>query len=363
MTGSGVTIVEARLLSRHAVGVDLDPLAVRIASAKTSDCDPFCLLEAGQQSLRTARRANRLHDPRQMLLSPFDQQTQHFIDYWFTGDTQRELLGLLSAIDSQPDPIIRRFLRVLFSSTIVTKSGGVSRALDLAHSRPHRVLDKPPRSALAMFESQLNKAVKAVQEIAPVPKATASALRSDCRSLPLASNSVDLIVTSPPYANAIDYMRAHKFSLVWFGRGVKELSSLRGNYIGSEKSQALDHFTLPEDVERSITYLESLDERKAQVLRKYFRDMRLALKEMHRVLKSNRAAVIVVGPSTMRGVRISTQEWLASIAQDLGFHVVDIARRSLDRNRRMMPVGFARNSESVIEQRIHEEFVIGLVKP
>lgn len=40
--------------------------------------------------------------------------------------------------------------------------------------------------------------------------------------------SVDLIVTSPPYANnAIDYMRAHKFALVWFGWKIDDLARIR----------------------------------------------------------------------------------------------------------------------------------------
>jgi hypothetical protein len=90
--------------------------------------------------------------------------------------------------------------------------------------------------------------------------------------------------------------------------------------------------------------------------------MELALREMHRVLKPDRAAVVVVGPSTMRGQRIETHQHLASIAAGLGFQVLGVVRRALDRDRRMMPVGFARNSNSIIEQRIHEEFVIGLVK-
>ena len=90
--------------------------------------------------------------------------------------------------------------------------------------------------------------------------------------------------------------------------------------------------------------------------------MALSLEEMHRVLKSNHAAIVVVGPSEMRGLRIETHKHLASIAAMLGFDVVNNVRRTLDRNRRMMPVGTDINCESIIEKRIHEEYVIGLTK-
>lgn len=68
-------------------------------------------------------------------------------------------------------------------------------------------------------------------------------LRGDARSLPLANNSVDLIVTSPPYANAIDYMRAHKFSMYWLGLDYDYLVNLRKRYIGAEVMRCFQGFS------------------------------------------------------------------------------------------------------------------------
>jgi hypothetical protein len=59
-----------------------------------------------------------------------------------------QLLALVQAIECLPDESIRSFMEIAFSSIIVTKSGGVSLARDLAHSRPHRVADKVPRDAI-----------------------------------------------------------------------------------------------------------------------------------------------------------------------------------------------------------------------
>jgi len=65
----------------------------------------------------------------------------------------------------------------------------------------------------------------------------------------------------------------------------------------------------------------------------------------------------------MRGITVETQRYLADIAEECGFHRVGIAKRNLDRNRRMMPARFNKKSDSLIEQRMHEEYVIGLIKP
>lgn len=363
MVGSGATVVEASLLGRNGLGVDLDPLAIRLTRAKTREYDPASVTEAGQRVLDRALLMKQMGDPLRRVLDQCDRPTHDFIDYWFAPGTQVELAALVLAIRDERDEALRELLEVLLSSIIVTKSGGVSLARDLAHSRPHRVSSKLPKSAFTVFRPQVERAARAIREIQATPKGKVVVIAADSRALPIRSESVDLIVTSPPYANAIDYMRAHKFSLVWLGENIGALSYLRGRYIGSEKCEDLNGAQLPSGVEETIEALKGRDARMAKVLRKYFYDMRLALGEMHRVLRGGRAAVVVVGPSTMRGLRIATHEHVASIGIELRFEVAGVVRRALDRDRRMMPARLDnQNHESVIEQRIHEEFVIGLVK-
>jgi hypothetical protein len=90
--------------------------------------------------------------------------------------------------------------------------------------------------------------------------------------------------------------------------------------------------------------------------------MARATSEMFRVLRRDAAAVIVVGTSTVRGLDVQTHTCLAEIAASAGFDVVGIGRRTLDRNRRMLPVSRVRRADSTIERRMHEEHVIGLWK-
>lgn len=365
MAGSGSTLVEGWLLDRQMIGVDLDPLALRQCRAKTTWVAPRIIEGTGQGVLADARRRVEVDQPLETLRDELDAATKAFLDYWFFRETQAELAALALAIREETDSALRNLLEVLFSATIVTKSGGVSRARDLAHSRPHRVADKQPRSPFRMFESQLRQAVRAFGETPNRYDKSGWVLSADCRSLPLANNSIDLIVTSPPYANALDYMRAHKFSLVWLGQQVAELSSLRGKYIGAERLDNEEAVPLPENAQRAIANLSEVDRQKSRVLAKYLREMRRVIEEMYRVIRPGRAVIIVIGPSTMRGKRIATQEFLARIAEQVGFAVVGPLERPLDRNRRMLPArwGNRRNGDNVgIELRLHEEFMLGLVR-
>ncbi len=295
------------------------------------------------------------------LAQRFDERTKAFVDYWFLPETQQELMALVLAIESIADTSVRRFLDLAFSATIITKSGGVTRARDLAHSRPHLDRDKVPKNAIEQFSLRLRKNIASIAEFPRGPGS--NPLSADATAMPFADEVIDLIVTSPPYANAIDYMRAHKFSLVWLGRSVGELSELRSAYIGSERLKGMQFAPLPEKPERIATELSQRDGNKSRILRKYFTEMTAVLTEMHRVLRYQATAILVVGSSMMRGINVETHACLAAIAAQVGFDVVGVVPRRLDRDRRMMPARFGKQSHSMIEQRMHEEYVMGLLKP
>src|SRR5262249_43137138 len=254
------------------------------------------------------------------LIQRFDSRTKEFIDYWFSPNTQRELAALVLSIQTVDVSLVRRFLELTFSSIIVTKSGGVSRARDLAHSRPHLDKDKNPKNALEQFSLRLQKNIKSIAHL-DTKSALAALLPGDARSMPLRDEVIDLIVTSPPYANAIDYMRAHKFPLVWLGESVVNLTELRARYIGSEKIKGPQHAGLPDQTEKIIREMAEQDRKKSSILRKYFTEMKAVLTEMCRVLRKDSPAIVVVGPSIMRGIDVQTHHCLAEIAQETGFGV------------------------------------------
>lgn len=363
MMGSGTTVVEALLEGRKGIGFDLDPLALRLSSVKTTPLYSSSLRETGYKVISNALKLLETPDVLDSESNKrFDQKTKEFIDYWFFPSTQKELLSLAISIREIQDTLTRRFFELTFSSIIVTKSGGVSRARDLAHSRPHLDKQKIPKNAIDQFSIRLNKNLNSVSQIQSNGQKV-RIIESDARYMPVEDGSIDLIVTSPPYANAIDYMRAHKFSLVWFGEQIDSLSELRSKYIGSERIGKPGYSQLPESVNSIINQLNEQDKKKALILRKYFIEMKQVIEEMYRVLKKGSVSVIVIGTSIMRGLDISTHQCLSDIAMESQFDVVGIAKRQLDRNKRMMPTRFQKNRDSTIEQRMHEEYVLGLIKP
>lgn len=383
MLGSGTTLVEAMRLGRRAIGCDIDPLARMIALAKLTPIDPSAAKRIGLSVLSAAQSDcwQDGHRLQQDLRLRFDTKTADFIDYWFLTQHQIELLALIQRIEKLPQGGTREFLKMVFSSTIIAKSGGVSLARDLAHTRPHRDLRKQPGSAFVEFAKRLERSIAAIGKSSPQESGESSSpsvngginaskahLQADVRAASAAdtglpAESIDLIVTSPPYANnAIDYMRAHKFSLVWFGWKITELSSIRAQYLGHDALSDKHYQDLPYQCQETIAALAERDARKAQTLRRYFGEMATVIAEMRRVLKRGGTAVIVVATSNLRGIDVKTHKGLATIGESAGFDLAGIGVRRLDRDKRMMPARWGNRQSSQIEARMHEEYVIGLVK-
>ena len=385
MLGSGTTLVEALRLGRRAIGCDIDPLARMIAAAKLMPIDPLDAMQIGL-SVLSAAKSDCWEDGarlRRDLQLRFDRKTADFIDYWFLPQHQLELFSILQRIEELPQSSTQEFLKVVFSSIIIAKSGGVSLARDLAHTRPHRDIKKEPGSAFVEFAKRLERNVAAIGKDKntlreadnphfPTATGTSNSGKRNCRpeiyatsatDTGLPSESIDLIVTSPPYANnAIDYMRAHKFSLVWFGWKIGDLANIRAQYLGHDAKAGTLYINLPDNCEKTIARLAERDVRKAATLRRYFGEMAAVISEMRRVLKRRGAVAIVVGTSNLRGIDVQTHLGLASIGESCGFNLAGIGARRLDRDKRMMPARWSTQTDSQIEARMHEEYVIGLVK-
>ncbi len=363
MMGSGTTLLEARRLGRVALGSDIDPLALTLVAAKMQPPDVAGWRRAWPRILARAKEGLQHHSDRlRAALARRDEPTRAFLAYWFLPQTQLELQALVQAIEAEADLALRRLARIVFSSLIIAKSGSVAQARDLSHTRPHKV-DKPYKSALEAFRQKARRVERLLQQVAPFPNTPWLLAAADAQRLPWPAARVALVVTSPPYAaNAIDYMRAHKFTLVWWGFSIRDLGSLRGEYIGGEAVRGRVLEPLPPAAFQPVARIAAVDPKKAQVLHRYFSEMRRTLAQIARVLRPGGLAVLVVGDSTMRGLSTRTPEALAALGEQVGLRHLAIGTRVLDRDRRMMPARRG-GAMSAIEQRMHREYLVGFARP
>jgi SAM-dependent methyltransferase len=365
MAGSGTVLAVARANGHHAIGVDLDPLAVLLAGVWTRTVDPGQIREKAVEVLDRARLVFGSLTTARAYPSQSNEETRAFIRYWFDNYARRQLAALSTAIRRIRDNATRDALWCGFSRLIITKCAGASLAMDLSHSRPHKKFDRAPVKPFTRFLSAVETVVSNCPHtgggtVGPV----AVTKLGDARQLDVESGTIDLVLTSPPYLNAIDYLRCSKFSLVWMGYNVDFLREIRGESIGAEASskQALESPWVLALI-KQLGLTKKLSSRDCGLLARYVFDMGGALAEVSRVLKAGGRAVFVVGDSTVRGTFIRNSEIVKSVAENHGLVVQERRSRTLPANRRYLPPPKKGADSASIEGRMRREVVLAFKKP
>ena len=374
MAGSGTVLAAAVDRGHRATGTDTDPLAVLIAGVWTTPIDRGDVLRRASVALDEAKSDYRARCADDSYPHGSDDETRRFARYWFDPEARRQLASLSAAIRSADGGPIRDALWCAFSRLIIAKQAGASLALDLAHSRPHRAFETAPVLPFAGFESAARRVVDGCIEAGRDGGGgndnggghgmAADVRLGDARRLDMKDGSADMVITSPPYLNAIDYMRCSKFSLVWMGHTVGELRRIRAGAIGTEVGMYGEGGGAGGDVEDIVSEIggRTMPRRTEAVLTRYVHDMRRAVRETARVLDgSGGAAAYVVGENTVRGVFIRNSGIVEALARGAGLEVVAKRQRSLPPCSRYLPPPSARVGDAM-GGRIRREVVLEMRK-
>ncbi len=354
MCGSGTVLAAAADRGHAARGFDVDPLAVLMSSVATRAVDTEAVVAEAERICAHAR-ASRVDEPRWD-----DAETQKFAEYWFAATQRVQLNRLSRELDEVSDEAVRQALQVALSRIIVTKAPKASLAADTSHSRPHRVATESNYDVYRGFEGSVASLTKLLDQRSMVGQVKVS--RGDTRALDLPDASVDLIITSPPYLNAIDYLRGHKMSLIWFGHTIPELRKIRSNSIGAER--ALDGEALKQ-VDDMVSFIENAANDPSKLplatIMRYAHDLTLFSRELHRVCREGAEVVTVIGNSTLRGNYIQNDILVRQAYEGAGFSLRDRTERELPESKRYLPVRTT-NAASSMAKRMRTEVVLTVEK-
>lgn len=365
MMGSGTVLAVARSRGHRAYGIDTDPLAVMLSKVWTTTINPEPVLEKATEVLDRAKLRFNALSVRDSYPIRADEETRRFVRYWFDDYARRQLVALSRSIGCIHDTDTRDVLWCAFSRLIITKQAGASLAMDLSHSRPHKSFQRAPVKPFRKFLT----AVKTVVQNCPhaghgLVGPVAIVKRGDARALPLQDNCIDLVLTSPPYLNAIDYIRCSKFSLVWMGHRIADLRAVRRESVGTEaSSEAARDDREVREVIRDLKLRPKLNDRDDSLLCHYVFDMRQAASETARVLAPDGRAVYVVGENTVRGTYIRNSSVMTAVARLAGLEPQGKRIRSLPPNRRYLPPPSQQVSKETMDGRMRREVVMAFRRP
>ncbi len=360
MAGSGTVPVVARSLGHVGRGFDVDPLAVLIGSAWCADVNERRLIAAAERIV--ARNADWNAIALEDSYPPSaDDDTREFIRYWFDARSRRQLTILSTAIAAVRDNGIRDLLWCAFSRLIIVKQAGASRAMDAAHSRPHRSYPSARIQPLEHFLRAVRHIVKTAPFRGSGTRPMATIERGDARRLAVRTASVDYVITSPPYLNAIDYLRGHRLSLVWMGHSVETIRGIRSGSVGTEAGsrRTTTDPVLGRALRRCVETV--LGNRERGMLVRFLEDLHQVLREVKRVLKPKGKAVFVVGNCTVRGVFVANSAGIKVLASAIGLRITSEKTRELPANRRYLPPPEHENAGHSLAKRMREEVVLTFV--
>jgi hypothetical protein len=358
MSGSGTVLRQAVELGHKALGFDVDPLAILMTHVWTTPIEEEVLARECGLVLKDAA----LVDLRKQRLPWVDRETETFMKYWF-GDLQRRDLyriawvfhtRRLSNLGERRRAAVNA-LMVAFSRIIVTKDQGASLARDTSHSRPHKVAEESTYDVFSGFERSVAALGARLRSTFP---GSSTVGFGDARRVLLRGRSVDAVLTSPPYLNAIDYMRGHRLALIWLGYSLSQLRTIRSTSIGAER-RCFNADQKRDDVGASMLGASDVPDRLRFMVQRYAGDLISMMSEISRVLKEGGKATIVVGNSCLKGVFVENAKGVRLAGSLAGLTLTDLVERDLPASSRYLPIP----TSGSLSKRMRTEVVLTFHKP
>ncbi len=308
--GSGTTLLEAAVLDRMPVGVDVNPLAVLISDVKATPISPSRLSEFQlylRQNLPVNGRGQRsmeyYHEQSQARTESGEKQDSHgrlqdpWFLKWFQPHALKGLMKIEDVVNGFPDDSCRKAGLLGLSDILRRCSNAHGSYPNVMFHSGHRVAPDP----VPVFLSRIEEICDAMEDTFPIleGKPFPEVVRGDARNLPLRSGSVDAIVTHPPYVASIPYAEYGVLSLRWFGVDTRLLTN---TLLGGPRSSS------------------GLVERFRSEYAKCFG-------EFARVLQSGGRMFLLVGSPVVHGQRVDLSSLTTAVAEENGFDVEVIAYR------------------------------------
>jgi len=231
-SGSGTTLVEAALAGMRALGLDINPLAVELSRLKATPHPAVERLVAEAQRISTASLARVKARARTRTAGNEYDDPRHYAPHVF-----RELVGLREEIESSE---LRPHLLLVLSSIVVKVSRQPS---DTAAGEVERAIGKGlPSRLFARRAEELGSQLAAFAARVPPGTPPADVRLGDARRLPFPSQSVDRVITSPPYLGTYDYAAQHARRFGWVGLDARPMETAE---IGARRrARPADAFTV-----------------------------------------------------------------------------------------------------------------------
>lgn len=357
--GSGTALVESRTLGRNAYGIDLNPFATFLANVKTKEIDPKILTKTYTELLTKIKS-----------IKDKDVEKPNFmnIEFWFKEQVITQLAKIKKAIKGISDKDIRNFFMVAFSLTVRLSSNTKNGEFKLVRKKKEKLENYNP-DVLDIFKKRVEVCIDGMTDYYNnVDKKTwAKVIYGDAsKDNGIRENSIDFIVTSPPYGDSrttVAYGQFSRLSAQWIDifEDPNEASRVDNELLGGKPVKDLQNELKSEFLKDVIKKVSTIDEKRAKDVLSFYIELDKCLRRAHKILKINKYFCIVIGNRLVKQVRIPTDFIIAELCENLGFICEDIIVRNIP-SKRMPSKNSPTNVTGALEETMIKESIVVLRK-
>jgi len=295
--GSGTVLVEARLAGRRAIGVDVNPLGCELSLLKANGPDAPWLGKLARAATEVAAHADARRRAKAGSTRRYGPEDVRL----FAPHVLLELDGLRDGILRQKNQPLERALMLVLSAVLTKVS---VRAGDTGRVEgPKRISAGYTLRFFQKRAEDLAQRLSQAGEFLPQGAPLARVVHGDARDLSeVRSESVDLVVTSPPYPGVYDYVLHHRDRLRWLGFDASRFEAFE---IGARRHA------------RNVSFRPAIA--------RYRSELGRSLGEVGRVLKRRGAALMVIADSVLADQPVFANELVGGLAEEAGLVVSAVA--------------------------------------
>ena len=356
--GSGTTLVEAQYYNaKKAYGVDLNPLAILLSKTKTENIN-----------LKLVENLIASFDGFISNLEEKDIITPEFSirNSWFNENSILELSKILAFVNSVQDDTAKNFFKVAFSEAVRTSSETRNGEFKL-YRMSKKSLEKFNPEPIKLYKEIINRNLDILKSINYERNTEITLFNESTLNLPdhkELKNSVDIIVTSPPYGDShttVAYGQFSRLANEWLG--FKDAGTLDRRLLGGKK--VVDrHFDIPE-LDEAILKISEADKNfnrdRCWEVVSFYHDYELSIKAVDTTVKSGGYVVYVVGNRRVRNIELPLDVITYKMFEKLGYeHIVTHVRDIL--NKRMPSKASPSNEQGEQIPTMTKEYIVVMKK-
>lgn len=341
--GSGTTLVECALMGYDSIGTDIDALSCFIAKTK---CDALHLNELTEQGFFKKGNAE---DGDYSFSFP-EIMAKKFVRKGTVAEMKQYEADITNLINSVAEEEPYRSINRVAISDALTRKFNV-RMMGTGSGRFALEIGKTDLQSIV--KSDIKSSIKSIQTIDILKRiynlnfSKADVYCSDATNrLSIANDSIDIIVTSPPYVPASsgreDYLVGKIISLKAMGLyNSNDIEQYNQKSVGAMSNKSADISGLPKSVQSLYNWLINDELRcvKAEPIIAYYNSIKSSLLEDKRTIKKGGKIIYIIGKDSVfyssetKEVlyRIECEQIFKEIAASIGLNVLETIRIELDK--------------------------------